>query len=130
MLIVNSKKLVDFKRSVLKLPCGPKDTIEIPKQILENKNFLKMCMRGLGDTDFSLSFKKDKKGLNTEPRLELYTKSENLINNIKEILLQFDFTFAIEKKEGYYTGFLLRMYGKKNLENWMNNFGFSNSWIN
>ena len=130
LVIVNSKGLVEFKRNELNLPCGPKNDIEIPKRILENTTLTRWCMRGIGDTDFSLSFKKNKKGINTEPRLELYTKSSKLIENLKHILLKFSFTFAIEKKTGKYHGYLLRMYGKKNLENWLNNFGFSNSWIN
>jgi len=129
LILVNSKELVEFKQKILKLPCGPKDEIEIPKQILKDLNLLKWCMRGIGDTDVSLSFKKNKKGINTEPRLELYTKSKKLIKNLKQVLTQFKFTFSIEEKVGNYHGFMLRLYGKKNLENWLKNFGFSNHWI-
>jgi hypothetical protein len=129
LIVVNSKELVEFKQKVFNLPCGPKDEIEIPKQILKDLNLLKWCMRGIGDTDVSLSFKKNKKGINTEPRLELYTKSEKLINNLKQVLTRFKFTFSIEEKVGNYCGFMLRLYGKKNLENWLKTFGFSNPWI-
>jgi len=129
LILVNSKKLVEFKHKELGLPCGPKDEIEIPKQILENLDLLKWCMRGIGDTDFSLSFKKNSKGINTEPRLELYTKSEKLMENLKQVLQQFEFTFSVERKIGKYRGFMLRIYGKKNLDRWIKNFGFSNNWI-
>jgi hypothetical protein len=52
------------------------------------------------------------------------------MENLKWVLSNFGFTFAIEKRVGKYHGFMLRIYGKKNLENWLKNFGFSNSWIN
>ncbi len=130
LILVNSKDLVELKNKAFNLPCGPKDQIEIPKQILETSKFLKWCMRGIGDTDFSLSFKKNKKGINKEPRLELYTKSPKLIEDMKNILQKFGFTFSVENKTGKYSGFLLRIYGNKNLEKWLNLFGFSNSWIN
>lgn len=57
-----------------------------------------MCLRGIGDTDFSLSFKKNKKGLYTEPRLELYSKSKLLISDIQRALLKLSFTCTVEKK--------------------------------
>ena len=129
LIIVNSKDFIEFKKKVLKLPLGPKDEIKIPKQILENKNLIKWFMRGLGDTDFSLSFKKNKKGVHNEPRLEWYTKSKNLMSQVKKILKKFGFTFSIEERKGKYHGYLLRMYGKRNLKLWLKNFGFSNSWI-
>lgn len=85
LILVNSKDLVKYKVGVLKLPLGPKDEIKIPKQILRNRNLIKWFMRGLGDTDFSLSFKKNKKNIHNEPRLEWYTKSKKLVKQVKKL---------------------------------------------
>ncbi len=130
ILILNSKVLVQFKNKIFGLPIGPKNEVEIPEKIRKNKRLLKWFMRGLGDTDFSLSFKKNKKGIHTEPRLELYTQSKKLFKQIKKVLREFGFTFGenIIKKKNY-QGFMIRIYGKKNLQLWLKNFGFFNPWI-
>lgn len=129
LILVNSKDFIEFKRKVLKLPLGPKDKIKIPNKILKNRNLVKWFMRGLGDTDFSLSFKKNKKNIHNEPRLEWYTKSKYLMKQVENVLKKFGFTFSVEERKGTYHGYLLRMYGKRNLKLWLKNFGFSNHWI-
>src|SRR3989344_1942944 len=53
----HSKRLIDFKHG-FGLPIGPKTNIEIPKWILTNKKFVISCIRGIVDTDGSLSFRK------------------------------------------------------------------------
>jgi len=128
VLVVNSRKIFEFKRDFLKLPVGKKDHVEIPEIILNNKNLLKYFMRGLGDTDFSLSFKKNRKGVHTEPRLEFYTKSNKLARQVFDVLKDFKFTCVLQEVTKT-NGFIIRMYGNKNLKNWMNNFGFFNDWI-
>ncbi len=128
LLTVNSKRLFEFKKNVIKLPVGPKNNIEIPEIIISDTKLLKNFMRGLGDTDFSLSFKKNRKGLHTEPRLEFYAKSEKLAIQVFEVLKEFNFTCSLQKIETT-NGFMLRMYGKKNLYNWIKTIGFWNDWI-
>lgn len=130
LIRINSKELLKFKNEVLKLPMGSKDEIGIPKQIMDNNQFVKRFIRGLGDTDFSLSFKKNRKGVHKEPRLEWYTKSERLSKQVEKILKKFGFTLSTDERKGKYHGFLLRMYGKRNLELWLKTFGFSNDWTN
>ena len=130
LLVINSKKLIEFKNKFFGLPIGAKDEIEIPKVIRKNPSLIKWFMKGLGDTDFSLSFKKDRKELHSQPRLELYTKSKKLFRQVCEILKKFGFTFGknIVKKEKQ-KGYIVRIYGKQNLQLWLKNFGFSNPWI-
>lgn len=130
LLIVNSKDIVKFKSKVLKLPTGKKEMIQIPKVFFENSNLLKHCIRGIADTDMCLSFQKNRKELYTEPRLEIYIQSKKLANQFKKILKKFKFTFAFEEKQGKYKGFMIRMYGRKNLFKWIKIFGFSNPWTN
>jgi hypothetical protein len=67
LLAINSKELVEFKNKFFELPIGTKDEIEIPKVIRKDAKLIKWFMRGLEDTDFSLSFKKDRKGLHSQP---------------------------------------------------------------
>ena len=127
LLVLNSKDICNFKWNVLQLPNGKKNHITIPKLIKNDLKLLKGCMRGIGDTDFSISFKKNRKGIHTEPRIELFSRSIELVNELHEILLNFDFT--VTKKNTIRRGFIenrLRMYGKENLERWMNQFGFQN----
>ncbi len=129
LLLVNSKELLEFKEKTLRLPLGPKGEIGIPNQILKNRNLIKWFMRGLGDTDFSLSFKKNRKGIHNEPRLEWYSKSRKLVGQVEKILRKFGFTFSTQEIKGKYHGYLLRMYVKRNLRLWLNLFLFSNDCI-
>ncbi|MEM4724878.1 MAG: hypothetical protein QXP01_07690 [Candidatus Hadarchaeum sp.] len=85
ILTVNSKKLFEFKKDKLNLPIGKKTEIRIPENLME-RELLKNVLKGIGDTDFSLSFKKNKKGLYTEPRLEFYTRYSILANQVFNIL--------------------------------------------
>ena len=129
LLMINNKELLQLKNKIFGLPIGTKKEIEIPEKIRNNKKLIKWFMRGLGDTDFSLSFKKNRKGIHTEPRLELYTKSKKLFEQIKNILREFGFTFGEDEINKKYKGFMIRIYGKRNLQLWLDNFGFSNLWV-
>lgn len=127
LLVINSKELVEFKNKVLNLPIGKKNEVKIPDLILKDKKLLLSCLRGIGDTDFSLSFKKNRKGIHTEPRMELYSQSKFLIEQIKNALIDLGFTLSVEKKiKGSYKGYMIRIYGKRNLSLWLKLIGFSN----
>lgn len=128
LLILNSKEIVKMKIKLGIRP-GNKNEIAIPAWIKKNTELSKACIRGIGDTDFSLSFKKDRKGLYKEPRIELYSRSKALIDDIADFLSKLEFTFSVEegrdKKE-----FRLRMYGKRNLFRWVREIGFWNPYKN
>jgi len=58
-LEIYSKAIVHFKANVLNLPLGKKtDFASVPLILFNLKRFLPDFMRGLGYTDFSLTFKK------------------------------------------------------------------------
>lgn len=129
LVVINSKKVAEFKMNCLDLPNGKKNQIKIPEIIKKNDRFLIKCLRGLGDTDFSLSFKKNKKGIHCEPRIELFSRSKLLILDVEWALKKFNFNPSVEldkKREGYIEN-RLRLYGNKNLQSWMKIIGFSNS---
>ncbi|MBI2579423.1 MAG: hypothetical protein HYW27_00800 [Candidatus Aenigmarchaeota archaeon] len=129
LLVINSKKLTEFKRGI-GLAAGNKTKIKIPEFIKKEDELLKKCLMGIGDTDFSLSFKKNRKGIYTEPRMELFCNSRNLALDISSSLKKFGFTFSFEEtKRRNFDEFRIRMYGKKNLEKWINEIGFRNPYI-
>lgn len=127
LLVLNSKQVAEFKINTLNLPNGKKTHILIPKIIKQNPELLIECIKGIGDTDFSLSFKKNRKGIYNEPRIELFSSSTELVNELNESLLSLNFTVTKEQK--IRRGFLenrLRIYGKRNLELWMQKISFLN----
>lgn len=129
LLIINSKRIAELKTR-FGLTSGSKKEIRIPAWIRNDRKLLAACLRGLGDTDFSLSFKKNRKGKYTEPRLELYAQSQRLLKDVATALRVFGFTFSTETVHvGAYVGFRLRVYGKQNLDRWLKLIGFSNPYV-
>jgi len=127
ILIVNSKKIIERKKRLGFVP-GNKKYSRIPKIIRQNKNLLRNCLAGIGDTDFSISFKKNRKGIYTEPRMELFTYSPFLAKDVKNSLKELGFTSSFEEKiRREYIEYRIRMYGKRNLEKWMKEIGLKNS---
>ena len=127
LLVLNSKTVADFKINELKLPNGKKTHITIPAQITEDPILLRECLKGIGDTDLSPSFKKTRSGKYSEPRMDLFTRSTELANQLQEILQSMQFT--VTKKTKIRRGFLenrMRMHGKRNLELWLETIGFLN----
>lgn len=129
ILVLNSKEVFHFKSKELGLPVGKKTNIAIPQQIREDRKLLLACLRGVGDTDFGLSFKRTREGLWNEPRLELYSQSLKLIHQISEHLQEMGITVSCysDKRRGH-VGFRLVAYGKINLLKWVRDIGFTNPW--
>jgi hypothetical protein len=127
LIVLNSKSVAEFKISKLRLPNGKKTHIKIPEIIHQDPELLRECIKGIGDTDFSISFKKNRQGKYNEPRIELISRSTELVNQLHESLLSLNFTAAKEtrKRRGYIEN-RLRIYGKRNLKLWMKEIGFLN----
>ncbi len=129
LLVINSKKLVEFKKSI-GLAAGNKTNIKMPEFIKKKNKLLKKCLSGIGDTDFSVSFKKNRKGVYVEPRMEMFCNSRNLAVDICNALRKFNFTFSFEEtKRRNFNEFRIRMYGKRNLNKWIDEIGFKNTYI-
>jgi hypothetical protein len=127
LLVLNSKMVANFKINVLGLPNGKKTHSTIPERIKEDPPLLRECLKGIGDTDLSPSFKKTRSGKYSEPRMDLFTRSTELANQLQEILHSMQFT--VSKKKKIRRGFLenrVRMHGKRNLELWLKTIGFLN----
>jgi len=125
LVVINSKKIVQQKIN-LGIPVGNKLNLkEVPTWI--QNNLIKYFIRGLADTDFSVSFKRNRKGINCEPRIEYFTNNEVLGNFVFTNLRKFSFKPSFEKtfRKGF-KELRIRMYGKKMLNRWMRIIGFSN----
>ncbi len=76
---IKSKAIIEFKNKILKLPIGKKSNIEIPKEILKNKEFVKKCVAGIIDTDFSVTSSLAITGKLAS--LKLVKQISNILNN-------------------------------------------------
>lgn len=123
--ILNSKEAI--KRKVkLGLPIGNKQRMKrIPPWIKDG--LVTHFLRGLADADFCLSFKKNRKGIYCEPRIEFFTNNKIIAEFALKSLRDLGFKVAFEdtKKHGF-KEYRLRMYGKKMLNEWMKTIGFTN----
>jgi hypothetical protein len=131
MLKYVSKKLIIWKQK-LGIKPGPKDSIVIPDIIIKS-GFVLRCIRGLFDTDGSISFKKRHKDHHYYPVIKLYSKSKNLIIQVDAILRKEGIasnTYYDEirhDKRGFTTvGHNLFINGERNLSLFMEKIGFSN----
>lgn len=86
-----SKSLWIFKSRILGIPAGRKNDMAFPEVIkVNNQEILTAFIRGVFDTDGSVSFIKKYKTLgNYYPVISLTLKSKKLIIEIKEILAMF-----------------------------------------
>ena len=132
VLNVCSKSIATFKRDIIGLSAGKKNISDLPDFIKSNKELLIKCIRGIADTDFSLYFTKDGKGRYSEPVILCVMDNKELIQNLAKYLQEFGFKVSVktdvqrERNGKNLTEHRLTIYGKKNLEKWMNLIGFSN----
>ncbi len=134
-----SRAIFDFKTKILGLQKSPKSEINIPGLFIRNKNILLSCIRGLFDTDFSLVFQRKYKTVKYYPKIRGTSKSKILIKQLKDILEnEFNFKTVTEfdvkrfdKRTGkFYVSNALEIYGKAQVERFMNFIGTSNNYIN
>lgn len=131
MLKYVSKALIIWKQN-MGLPVGPKNDIRIPPQIAES-NFVLDCLRGIFDTDGSISFKKRDKKRNYYPVVKLSSKSKNLIKQIDEILKKegiisnIQYNVIRNDKRGFSSVINeLHINGENGLNKFIKKIGFSN----
>ena len=126
---IHNRNIVEFKRDVLGLPMGKKDNINIPSQILEEKNLRKAFLRGFVDTDGGINtFLANKRKV--YPRIEMCNVSKNLMKSINTILREFGFRTSTwvtnSNKEKWNEVSRLSINGFGMLKKWKEEIGFSN----
>jgi len=128
LLVLNSKKVIEQKIN-LGLPTGNKITLrKIPRFIEKDRKLTLHFLRGLADADFLVTFKKNKKGIHTEPRIEYFTNNSVLANFVHNSLKSIGFRCSLESslRCKKHTEYRIRIYGKKHLQLWMEKIGFFN----
>ncbi len=130
----NSKGLVQFKHFIIGLPTGNKaKTITIPKIIL-NSSFVTRCIRGITETDGTLTFKKRHKDVYYYPYIRIDMASKPLIEQLEYLLKKLGIRFStlydyLVKSHGAFKDTMhhqIFVSGKKNVLDWEKKIGFSN----
>ncbi len=122
-----SKAVLTFLNNCCEIPCGPKKHISVPSILRNSNNSLKAkFLRGLADTDFSLSFKKNGK----YPTINHGTYSKTLHESVKLLLADLGITYFAaayhrERKGTKLITYQIDINGKNTLKQWMNLIGFS-----
>ena len=115
-----SKKLFDYLIKNFNFPIGKKELLIIPKELIDsNQKKINAFIRGLFDTDGSLYFEKNYSTSYHYPNIEIFSKSDELLNEVKLLLENVEFLVIKGKRR-------IRLRGKSNLEKWMKEIGSSN----
>lgn len=128
-IIINSKGVVLFLKH-LDFPLGNKGQITPPKWIIKNPKFFSVFIRGVFDTDGSLSLK-NKEG-KKYPVVGLSSNSKVLLETIKEFLescgisCYFGSYVKISKCNEQKFNYKLQISGKKNISLFFNKIGSNN----
>ena len=127
-IVIRSKGLFYFLKSI-GMNIGPKNNIDIPKIVLAKRELIIAFIRGLFDTDGSLSLK----GKRRYPVISIKQKSRKIIEQLESILKSFGFPMYVEydvvthDARGFTSkGHRIYIYGRKNLEKWIMLIGFNN----
>ena len=131
---VYSKAIYLFLINIIGLPSGVKyDTLRIPVIFLEDKHLTMEFIRGVFDTDGSISFKKGSRKQNNYPSIDLTSKSPSFIREIAEFLKREEFAPStlidyIRKDTRLLHGFSMAssvyLNGHNNLKLWNEKGGF------
>lgn len=131
---LRSKAVVLFYHKILGLPLGIKNSVAISKTIMNaEKNIRFACIRGFGDTDFSLSFRKGGRKRHSYPVISFTSISSQLTNQVVKILADsgFSLTRCLEHRfdrrtNKTYFNHRIDLSGRSNLSKWMAIIGFRN----
>jgi len=114
------------------LPIGPKRDKDIPIIIKEaNMEIKRAFLRGLADTDASLTFRKGRRRRNSYPVIDYRTQSLIAHNSILKILRELGFTFhegryLSRRNDKIHPINYFQLNGRKQLAKWMQEIGFTN----
>lgn len=129
-----SKAIIGFYRKAIGLKLGRKQGIALPRVIMRADQRIQFaCLRGLFDTDGTITFKKKYRDRHYYPRISLTSASERLIQDVDSILKNASFTTAFSGSLVYdprsgkaYWIYRLDLNGRLNLEKWISLIGFNN----
>lgn len=105
--------------------------VRIPKIFLNQKDLALAFLRGLADTDFSITFRKAKRKRHSYPIIKAEFASEKIIEDIQIILRRLKINHCMFKRSSHrfgktFTPYSIDISGHKNLKTWLDYVGFSN----
>ena len=131
---LKSKAIFTFLSHTIGLTVGSKKNSGVPKIIKKsNKNIKAHFLRGLADTDFSLTFKNKSKNSHSYPTISFSSASKTLVKETNKFLLEQSFSTCYlstrrkyySKRNIYYIGSDIDINGRSNLDLWMRKIGFT-----
>ena len=131
-LSIISKKFIE-ELLLLGLKESPKVNLRIPKIIKNGSSNLKAAfIRGLSDTDFSISFHKGPSRKNyTYPKITAAFSDIGFVKDVQSVIEEFGikvnrYNIKTHLDGKVYQQYSLHIYGKKNLKLWLDNINFRN----
>jgi len=132
----NSKGILQFLNKVCGILLNRKTYIvEIPEIIKNSDDSIKCAfLRGLADTDFTVTFKNRTNKGHNYPVIKGGFKSRKLVEDLEILYPALGFRYCVvydlksrdKRIEGYYTINCIYLNGRRNFELWINKIGFSN----
>ena len=137
ILRAQSKGILQFLNELCGLPLNRKsEIVSVPKIVKEATDEIKCAfIRGLTDTDFSVSFKNKTKRGHSYPMICGSFKSKLLINDLEVLFKELGFTYCVyydsvridKRFTNPITMHHIYLNGEINLKRWIDKIGFSNS---
>ena len=129
-VIIGSRAIVNFMHLQCKLPLGPKTNASIP-DIIKTADIRIKCafLRGLADTDFSLTFKKRVK-TDYYPVINFQTGCKSLYEDTKNLLTELGFRVVhnyvkSHRYDKVHDAYYIQISGRNQLKKWMKKVGFA-----
>jgi hypothetical protein len=128
---IYSKKVCEYLIGDVGLCFGEDKSLHviIPTYLLFDWRLIRFVIRGIVDTDGSVFYSK-KPGVEKYPSIEISTDSVALAGQLRASLIGQGFRVAnirryLSKRSKHWT-YKVGLYGKKNLQKWVEEIGFSN----
>lgn len=134
-LVAHSKGLVQFLNKVCEIPLNKKtDIVGVPSIIKNSSDEIKYAfLRGLADTDFSVTFKNKNNSGHRYPVIKASFRSKRLIHDLEKLYTELGFKYCVlynqiqtDKRFGPVIMHHIYLNGRKNIYKWIKNIGFSN----
>jgi len=132
----NSKGILQFLNKICGIPFNKKvDIVRIPEVIKKSDiNIRRAFLRGLADTDYSISFKNRTQKGHNYPVIKGSFKSKKLIEDLSILYKELEFIYCVyyderkfdKRKNDYDIIHNIYLNGKRNLNKWIQEIGSSN----
>ncbi len=132
-LTFKSKPVFEFLTKDLGLPFGREKCTNtfVPHSLYKKRDLCNKVLRGIADTDGSI-FTANKTGSPNYPSIEITTSSPKLVGQIRSALQRRGFRVAkswkYRSKISKVDSYKIPLNGRKNVELWMKEIGFSNKY--